>query len=597
MNILVTWAPDIASLLPTDTFNVYYKLVDPTNLNTWSLANTTPLPSTATSYTITGLVANSEYRVAVQKTCLGSPSTYVVESVVYIYDCPIISHYQGPVVNGYPTVFYSMSYPNSTSVDYTEVSIYDITNVDFNFISGCIPCTPTDKLFPVGRGIRVDRPCPTCATPVFQAGSFLCGVDYLNYMYESNTSSGVGYYGLGLALPNTLPPSCYVLPLGSQGTPGDPILLSYGRKYRFGIKSSSVITPNSPPYTFGPLQGPSISIDAGPECTYQTVGQPFFILNQIAPDGTRLSGVQNYNTVTGQVRQVLIDGTNQTAINGSINHYQFSYTIEDAFSNTFPLVTSNGNPITTPSISYTRHAPLLITILPAQLTAGMDIICKTLNPGASIVLSLTGANYAGMTVANFCTSIANQLTAAGYPSDYMTYGGQNFIRFGLPDPIFTGAQIEVVGPAPVFASYNNNVYGLLNTSINSVPLISNDDVTASVINGNTIGQYKILTDPTWQTIPGGSNITALANEIIEFTMFDTDISIYEVENMTTSTVYDLVNNLNDPDLPTFNTLNNITTFCIKCDAVNLNNGDVLEFRFTNPFVPSLPFTNSVTINF
>jgi len=179
----------------------------------------------------------------------------------------------------------------------------------------------------------------------------------------------------------------------------------------------------------------------------------------------------------------------------------------------------------------------------------------------------------------------------------MFYGGQHFVRFGLPDPIFTGGQIEVVGPAPIFASYNNNVYGLLNTSLNSVPWITNDNVTASSVNGYTIGQYKVLTDDTWQTIPGGLNITVNPNETIEFVMFDTDIQLYEVENITTSTVYDLVNNLNLNTLPTFTDINPITVFSINCDSVNISNGDVLELRFTNPFASNLPFVNTVTINF
>lgn len=594
MNLFVTWAPDIASLLPTDKFNVYYKLADSLNLNSWILANPTPLPSTATSYTITGLTPNSVYRIGIEKTCVGSPSVYVQESEVTESECPILVYYQGPVVNGKPTLFYSLSYPNSNHVQRIESSLYDITISDYQYTLACItPIACTDVKFPIGRGVSYDAKCYTCPGPG-AGNSVLCGYDVLNFTFPSNTSSGVSYYGLGVQLNQFggLPSSC---PLGS-GSPGQPILLNFGGKYRFANVAPVVGVVSSPPYTF-PNSNVSYTInDTGP-CYNDAVGEPFVTMVSFPNDPARLSGVQSYNPVTGQVRQVIIDGTNQTTIGGTINHYQFSYTLEDAFSNTFPLLSPAGALVTTPSISFTRHAPLYINILPGQLTAGMDIICKTLNPAPGIVLNLTNVNMTGMTVANFCISIANQLTAVGYPSDHVVYGGQNFIRFGLPNTIFTGAQIEVTGPAPVFASYNNNVYGLLNTSLNLVPWITNDDVTASTVNGYTIGQYKILTDNTWQTIPGGSNITAVFGDIIEFVMFDADVSLYEVENLTTSNVYDLTNNANLNTFPSFNTLNNITLFGIKCDNVELSNGDVLEFRFTNPTVPSLPFINSVTINF
>jgi hypothetical protein len=593
MNLLVTWAPDIASLLPTDTFNVYYKEADPLNLNTWILANLTPLPSTATSYTITGLTPNTVYRVAVEKTCVGSPSVFVQEYSVTHAGCPIYSYYQGPFINGYPTLFYSVSYPDSNNVQSIGSLLYDISNVDYNFIPGCNqvvnPCANIS--FPIGRGVRVDRFCPNC-NPPGESTSFICGLDWLKFNYPSNLVSAVGYLGLAPS-PNNNNLSQYC-PAGS-GVSGQPILLGYGNEYRFGLFQPNVGIIPSPPYTF-PGSGSNVLFDTA-ECYSNTIGKPSITIAPFVFDSSRLSGVQDYNTVTGLVRQVIIDGTNQTAINGSINHYQFSYTVEDAFSNTFPLLNSNGTAVTTPSISYTRHAPILVSILPAQLTAGMDIICRTLNPAPSIVLNVTGANYAGVSVANFCISIANQLTAAGYPSDHVVYGGQNYIRFGLPDPIFTGAQIEVTGPAPVFASYNNNVYGLLNTSLNSAPWITNDDVTASTVNGYTIGQYKVLTDDTWQSIPGGLNITVNANDTLEFVMFDTDVELYEVENVTTSTVYDLTNNLNLNTLPTFTDINSVTVFSIKCDSVNLTNGDVLEFRFTNPFATALPFVNTVTINF
>mgnify|MGYP006274395697 CR=1 FL=1 len=590
MNLFVTWAPDATSLLPTDTFNVYYKLADSLNLNNWILANPTALPSTATSYTITGLTPNSVYRVAVEKDCVSSYPILVVETEVSLSSCPIYAYYQGPVVNGKPTLFYSLSYPNSNHVVSIQSSLYDITISDYQYYSACsTPIACTDVKYPIGRGVSYNAKCPTCPGPG-NGAAYLCGYDELVFSFPSNVSSATGYYGLGIA---SLPVNC---PAGS-GSFGDPILLTFGGKYRLAnpIPVVNVFTP--PPYTY-PASNPSYILNDTGACYDNAVGEPYVTIVSLPNDPTRLSGVQNYNSTTGQVTQVIIDGTNQTTIGGTINHYQFSYTVEDAItSNTFPLLTSSSAPVTSPSISFTRHAPLYINILPAQLTSGMDIICKTLNPFPGIVVNLTNVNMSGMTVANFCTYIANQLTNAGYPSDHVLYGGQHFIRFGLPNTIFTGAQIEVTGPAPVFASYNNNVYGLLNTSLNSVPWIVGDDMTASTVNAYTVGQYKIFDTTTWQSIPGGSSITAVFGDTIEFLMFDTDISIYEVKNLTTVTTYDLTNSLNLSTLPSFNTLNNITLFGIKCDNVELSNGDVLELKFTNPFVPSLPFVNQVTINF
>jgi hypothetical protein len=590
MNLFVTWGVDLTSLLPTDKFNVYYKLADSLNLNSWTLANPTPLPSTATSYTITGLTPNSVYRVAVEKTCVGSVSVFLQETQVAQSSCPIFSYYQGPVVSGSPTLFYSVSYPDSNHVVNFNSQLYDITTLDYDYILGCTtePTACTDIQFPIGRGVLYNAKCPTCPGPG-NAGSYVCGYDQLSFSFPSNLSSGVGYYGLALTGLNA---NC---PPGS-GSSGNPILLNFGRTYRFGFAQASVGLLSNPPYTFPNTPGGFTVLDNAP-CYSNTSGEPSVTITSFPADSARLSGVQDYNPVTGLVRQVIVDGTNQTTIGGNINHYQFSYTVEDAFSNTFPLLTPAGLPVTTSSISYTRHAPLYINILPSQLTAGMNVIARTLNPAPAIVFNISNINMAGASVATFCNSIATSLTALGYPSDHVVYGGQNFVRFGLPNPIFTGAQIEVTGPAPVFASYNNNVYGLLNTSLNSVPWITNDDVTASTVNGYTIGQYKILDDNTWQTIPGGANITAVFGDIIEFVMFDTDISLYEVENLTTSTVYDLTNYLNLGTVPSFNTLNNITVFGIKCDNLELSNGDVLEFRFTNPFATSLPFINSVTINF
>jgi hypothetical protein len=597
MNVLVTWVPDVASLSPTDVFNVFYKVADSLNLNSWSLANPTPLPSTATSYTITGLEPNTVYRIAVEKSCLGLPSQFISETEVTLVGCPIYAYYQGPVVNGYPTLFYSVSYPQSNNVQVANSILYDITVADYNYLSRCtLPNPCTEVAFPIGRGVRANSSCASC-NPPGQTTAFLCGSDYMVFDYPSNLSSGVGYYGVastpsgGTAISQSCP--------AGLGTPGLPILLSYGGTYRFALQQGAVGVSPVAPYTFPQYPGPSSTLLDTADCLTATTGTPSVTINNIAPDTSRLSGVLTYNGLTGLVRQVIVDGTNQTAINGNINHYQFTYYVEDNFANVFPLVNSNGQMITTPSISYTRHSPIYISITAAELSAGMTIICKTLNPFPATVVNVTGVDMTGMSVANFCTSIAQLLTAAGYPSDHVFYGGAHYVRFALPDAIYTGAQIEVDGPNVIGGptSYNGTPYGLLNTYVGGNPWISGDDVISTSLTGNTVGQYKIYTDDFWQMIPGGGVINANINDTIEFVMFDTDIQLYEVENLTTSTVYDLANYSDIGSLPMFNTKNNVRIFSMKCDAVEFSSGDVLEFRFTNPFIINVPFINTAILNF
>jgi len=592
MNVLVTWAPDATSLLPTDTFNVFYKVADVTYLNIWTLATLTPLPSTATSFTITGLSPNTVYRIGVEKSCISGPSQFIQEVEVTVVNCPIYSYYQGPVVNGYATVFYSLSYPDSTHVTISGSQIYDVTNADYSYISGCLtlPSPCTTAFFPIGRGVRYDSQCPSCT-----GLGYLCGLDYMFFDTPCNITSGVGYYGLAPSPfqgNQSLSQNC---PSGS-GILGEPILLDYGRDYRFALGQPFVQSPSLPPYTFPVSNLNTTLFDTG-ECAFNAVGQPSFTLSPIANDPARLSGEFDYSTISGKAIQDVIDGTNQTAINGSINHYIFSYTVEDSLSNTFPLLNSNNTPVTGPNISYFRHAPIYIPITAPELSAGMTINCKVLTPGPGSVVNTT-VNAAGLSVANFCTLIANLLNTAGFPSDTVTYFGNRYLRFGLPDASYLGGEIVIDGPnvigGPV--TYNDNVYGILNTYLNNV-LWRSEDLLSPTLVSDTVGQYKFITSDTWQMIPYGGVINANPNDIIEFVMFDTDVTLYEVVNLSSVTTYDLANYTNNPTLPTFNTNNSITVFSLQCDTVNFFTGSTIAFKFTNPTNPSLPFTNIVTLNF
>jgi hypothetical protein len=597
MNVFVTWAPDpIPS--PTDSYNILYKLADSLNLNSWTLANPTPLPSTATSYTITGLDDNSIYRVAVEKICDEIPTNLVQELQIQIVGCPEITYYQGPPVNNYPTLFYSVQYPGSNNVEFTELSLYDITSVDYNGIGGCgllvSPCV--DIKFPIGRGIRLDRFCPLCFASGAQYG---CGYEYpiFDTSVPSNKVSSTGYYGLRpkIADPQALSSFC---PVGS-GTLGLPILLEYYHDYRFNALTGLAIAA-APPFTFpNPI---SSTLLTNTLCTSNAVGTLGVTVLPISNDSARLSGVFNYNTTSGKITQSIIDGTNQTALSG----YNFSYTVEDSLGNAFPLYNMNPPtpstvPASTSEISYYRHAPIAIPITQAEFSSGMSLLVQSLNPAPGTLINVVNLNLTGFTVLQFIQLLANQLTTLGYPSARVIDSGNNYILFGLPDPIFTGAQIIIDGPSVIGGpvTYTADACDLLNTTVDSVPFIVGEDINAPTIYGSSVGQYKVYGDTTWFYLIGGSTLTFNPNDVVEFNMFSMVNPLYQVENVTTATVYDIpgYSDLSLGTYPVFNTLNSVTSFALKCDFVEFNPGDVLNFYFTNSINPVHPFINTVTISF
>jgi len=171
-------------------------------------------------------------------------------------------------------------------------------------------------------------------------------------------------------------------------------------------------------------------------------------------------------------------------------------------------------------------------------------------------------------------------------------------------PYFSAATLDIPIRRWFRLDLGSRVY--LDNVHNELNVIANDGVTTTTDNydlysfstlSDTFGQWKVTTSTTWASIPGGSNITVNANEIIEFTMFSTTNTLVSVENVTTSTVYDIPSYNNLATFPTYNTLNSVLAFVIQADSVNLSNGDVLEFTFENPDNPNCQFINSVTINF
>jgi hypothetical protein len=188
----------------------------------------------------------------------------------------------------------------------------------------------------------------------------------------------------------------------------------------------------------------------------------------------------------------------------------------------------------------------------------------------------------------------------------------SFKRMLSPYPVAAGASntiftLEDVNNVPYFSAYvaansptrfwfrldlgnrtyQNNVHNLLNVSTvdySTAPTIDSYDLYNLSNMSDTFGQWKEITDTTWATIP--STISTTLGATIEFTSFILDKPLVAIRNLTQSTTYSISNSLNS-----------IKVYTILADSINLFNGDLLEFEFTNPDNPSCPFINQSTITF
>ena len=135
-------------------------------------------------------------------------------------------------------------------------------------------------------------------------------------------------------------------------------------------------------------------------------------------------------------------------------------------------------------------------------------------------------------------------------------------------------------------TYQNDVHNLLDVSITDVvgTTTTNYDLYNLTNLSDTFGQWKEITDTTWATIP--STISTTLGATIEFTSFILDKPLVAIRNLTQGTTYSVSN-----------ALNSIKVYTILVDSINLFNGDLLEFEFTNPDNPSCPFINQSTITF
>jgi hypothetical protein len=125
MDITITWS-DGGGYQTTDGWNILYREHTPTNINSWILATDPDLPPTPTQYTLTGLTPNVLYDVAVVKSCAASFD--VMSQRIYSYmSCPVVATWQGPVVDGKPTLFYSVYYEEGTDIGGVQIRLYEST--------------------------------------------------------------------------------------------------------------------------------------------------------------------------------------------------------------------------------------------------------------------------------------------------------------------------------------------------------------------------------------------------------------------------------------------------------------------------------------
>lgn len=442
MDITVVWSPDTLSLLPTDEYDVLYKVADPANLNNWIVANLQqapfgPLPSGTTQYTINNVLPNTVYRVAVAKSCSGTPS-YVVESSIAVEDCLVTSFYQGPPVNGFPTLFYSLSSPDSNHLNFNPVTMFDVTAGDYPYLLECSnPCATNKYLFPIGRITPVDEGCINC--PPYAAGAshgIVCTKDVARYLSPSGIASAAGYYGN------------YPVAAVCPGTSG-PILFTYGNDYKLNYQAGgSLFFAVEEFFNYEFPSDEQVFAVTTNTCFSDIASYPTFTPAVIPLDETRISGALLHDPTTGNYTFSIEDGTGQT----NIEEYTIVYTSDDAsLSSPLPLVDSTGAVINDFNVNYAVYCPIEIdpVLDPVQLSTGMTVNVFVYDPGANNICTITNANYTGLTLAQACTSIASYITAnTAYDADAVVISGTQYIRIVCPGVnVINSGEITITGPS------------------------------------------------------------------------------------------------------------------------------------------------------
>jgi len=506
MDINIQWVSPTGTAV-VDYFNVLYKEFDlypPLNgLNNWILATDPPLPNTQLNYTITGLKENTIYRIMVTKSCTGL--TEIVDETTFIrVGYPVIGTWQGPVVNSYPTLFYSVYYPDglhirSTDVYLSDTEVYDQTKCG---------------LLVIGRNTYITSSfcCPAPPGIPCAGGINLCNVQPLDYILPSNASSATSYFGRDASTP--LFPLC-------DGTASQPILLKYNNDYKFYAEGTPRFSSNI--ISVDPASGP-VPASNWPAFTFPSdPTQPYPNLN--SANINNISSAVCFDPLTATADYTFADGTGRT----NINNYLFSFTTSDGV-NTIPFVDNSGLPITSRNGSYNIYAPVKIqsiapgggnpagyTITGASVaggsttytysggtnafTVGQEVFVDNVNPSAfnfaSVsktitaatsnsftvsftpagtyqtggnasgyveitndmtitvdllpgpvnVITLTNQNYAGLTLVQALNQVAGAINAAGtYTASAVVIAGLPYLRIDMPNTTYGLASVLFEGP-------------------------------------------------------------------------------------------------------------------------------------------------------
>lgn len=425
MDIIVTWGNPAGTQI-TDEFDVLYKIYDTNNSYSWVVANLTPLPSTATSYTITGLDPNVIYRVAITKSCLGTPSILTEDMYVNIV-CPQVSVWQGAPQNGYPTLYYSLYYPDSIHVDKSEIFAIDST-VANRFP---IDCSAGPTAVVTGRTTyQTSNVCAVGGLPSLLS----CSKQAVDFLYPSSLTSAAGYYGLDNI--QFFNPPC-------DGTATDPVLFEIGKTYKFNIVT--VIE----------------NVQVGFNLTYKTVDETCqnvasadtWLPIVIANNPSFISGASCYDSATGEMSFTVEDGTGKT----NIDSYTLVYETNDAQAvppsiTNLPLVDASGTVLTDPHVKYVVYCPISFTtgsspLVASLLSDGMSFDFYLYNPAAVAVHSQSGLNFAGLTVAQALTAIAADISnATSIVANYVSISGNAYLRIEVPGMPYVSGKIILSGP-------------------------------------------------------------------------------------------------------------------------------------------------------
>lgn len=431
MDINVYWSPN-GGTNPVDEFNVLYKEYDPLGLNEWIIANPSPLPNTATSYTITGLDQNTVYRVMITKSCLGV-SDVVGESTIVNVGCPIVATWQGPVVNSFPTLFYSVYYPEGKHIEDSRISLYDTETNDI-FFSQCAPGTSSDIV--IGRTTYLTGDVCSDYSLVY------CDTQQLNFNLPSYTSSATGYFGYDTQMiysGNTLLPFC-----DNSTNASSALLLKYNNDYKFQIFTD---TRYDAEFKYVDSTCYFYAVDVTP---FRFISDPL----QTYPN-LNLSNIANispafcFNPIDLSVTITNEDGTGRT----NITDYTFTYDLYDtSIVGPYPYIKDNGLPETSNTINFRVFGEISYASSFANyLSAGMDInISFTTNvPGTISVLSLTNVDYTGFTLFNFLTDLANQINAINvYTAVVVPLGSGTYaLRIYHSDVTILTINSSVFGPS------------------------------------------------------------------------------------------------------------------------------------------------------